>query len=170
MRVNFVSCYMHDVKTLLFFNLTFMHHAFQTFTALPGPPKITGNPVEPVSPGTRVTVICESAGTSPDTRLIWYNGGRPVAVNYAVSGNYVRNVYTFTAETGPPLTLTCRLDFSPANLQLSTEVVISMQGMRFFHSNNLPAIRCTQGILLLFTPITYQLIGLYKVYCFFSLQ
>lgn len=95
---------------------------------IPAPPVISGNPLTAVSPGSTVTVMCKSNGTSPLTRLVWYRDGRQVGIRYAVVGSFVENVYEFKADGRSQINLECRLEFPPTQLKLATSVVIIPQG------------------------------------------
>lgn len=136
------------------------------FIELPEPPKITGNPTRPVSPGSSVSLVCQSKGKSPDTRLVWYRDGRQIDINYAVFGNYVRNEYVFTAKTGSPTTLECRLEYRPADLVLSDTVVVAVQGNCLLtQTNNLPQGACRTYAKFVCYCNIFQLLH-YKIFHF----
>ncbi|XP_067929075.1 hemicentin-1-like [Watersipora subatra] len=90
---------------------------------IPEPPTITGAPTTTIISGTKLTLTCQSLGTSPDTQLIWYKGGEEVDTSYSIRDRYVVNEYEFTVYEDLS-NLECRLIFPPSGLQISDRVSI----------------------------------------------
>lgn len=90
-------------------------------TELPGPPAITGTPSDSVTPGTTVRLMCQSRGSSPATRLIWYNGGVAVDTSYARANNsnVIVNNYEFIPTAQGRTQLECRMTYSRTGLEQS---------------------------------------------------
>lgn len=95
---------------------------------LPGKPEITGTPAGPVIAGTTVKLVCTSRGSSPDTQLHWYAGGRLVDSSYSRADGYVINEYEFTAAGVGMADLECRLRFAPTGLEQSASASIFIVG------------------------------------------
>lgn len=95
---------------------------------LPGPLTITGTPSSAQLPGTVLSLVCRSRGTSPATRLVWYLDDVPMDSSYMIEDSYVTNSYNYTVPSSGMARLECRLDYAPENMQLSEIANISAIG------------------------------------------
>lgn len=85
-----------------------------------------GAPQGSVSPGDRISLVCRSRGTNPDTRVIWLRDGVTVDTTYAISSGYVINQYDFVAPREDLAKMECRVEFRLTGLELSKIAIINI--------------------------------------------
>lgn len=100
----------------------------------PGNPVITGVPPTPVAPGTRVTIVCRSLGTSSAVWLIWYKNGLELDNSYGVVGRHVENSYDYIASLGDTMPLECRLEYQPLSIRESAFAAVPVLGQLLPHT------------------------------------
>ena len=98
---------------------------------MPGEPAITGTPVKPVPVGSTIRLVCASRGTSRDTELVWYQGGRRVDATYRIADGFVVNEYDYITTAAGLIELECRMIFPPARLSSSTSTRFDVIGLYF---------------------------------------
>lgn len=81
-----------------------------------------------MEPGSRITLVCRSRGTSQFTRLMWYSGDEVVDSSYSIVGDFVTNEFMVDMSENLDKTLECRLEFEPTDLRISEIAVIEVAG------------------------------------------